>query len=399
MSKHWFLWRAVNAQGALKTGRWLGNNTFEVQKLLKKEGYFPVIIKPQKICLRGLLQRSGIKWSRFARHLYSLLEAGIPLLQALEIMTSPRGNVSFEQKQWLNVKDSVLAGCDLSEALQQLKSPPSSYVLAMIKAGEHSGSLAKILNEVAVELEQDDAFRQKIRTALTYPSLLLLAVLLVLCGLSLGVLPMYERLFASMDVELPVLTKVIFVVGRKLPVILQVTAALLIAVLLSSKVWKLNRWQQYLKGKVRYLPYLGKVYLLKDLVQFTNILGRLLMTGIPLLEGLRLTSGTLQTSEMLTLTELLMQSVKQGNPIVDVLSASKIFPKEKTEMIAIAEEAGQLDKMFSHISQLLRTDLEYQLKQFTQLLGPALILILAGLIGLVAGGVMVPIFNLSSYLE
>ncbi|WP_088226378.1 type II secretion system F family protein [Desulfosporosinus sp. FKB] len=399
MSKRWFKWKAVDAQGILQSGRCLGNDSFEVQTLLKKEGYLPVKIKKHKNWLAEFIVRSNAQWGHFANRLSSLLEAGIPLLQALEIMTQSQGNLTFEQSQWSSVKNSIAAGCDLWEALLQLKSPPNAYVLSMIKAGEYSGNLANVLSEVAAELEQEDNFRQRIKAALAYPIFLLLAVFVVLCSLSMGVLPMYERLFASMNVELPELTQVIFAVGRKFPLTLQVMGGLAVMMLLICVIWKPKDWQNYLNNKIRHFPYLGRIFRLRDLIQFNSILGHLLMTGIPLLEGLRLTAGTLQTMEMLALTERLMLSVKQGNPMADLLFESGIFPKEGAEMIAVAEESGNLDKMFLQIALSLRKDLEFRLDQFTRILGPALILVMAGLVGLVAGGVMIPIFDLSSQLK
>ncbi|MGC7873515.1 type II secretion system F family protein [Desulfosporosinus sp. SYSU MS00001] len=399
MSKRWFKWKAVDAEGILQSGRCLGNDSFEVQTLLKKEGYLPVKIKNHKNWFAEFIVRPNAQWGHFANRLSLLLEAGIPLLQALEIMTKSQGNLTFEQSQWSSVKNSIAAGCDLWEALLQLKSPPNAYVLSMIKAGEYSGNLAKVLSEVAAELEQEDNFRQRIKAALAYPIFLLLVVFVVLCSLSIGVLPMYERLFASMNVELPKLTQVIFVVGRKFPLMLQVIGGLAVVMLLICVIWKPKDWQNYLSNKIRHLPYLGRIYRLRDLIQFSSILGHLLMTGIPLLEGLVLTAGTLQTTEMLALTERLMLSVKQGNPMADLLLESGIFPKEGAEMVAVAEESGNLDKMFLQIALSLRKDLEFNLDQFTRILGPALILIMAGLVGLVAGGVMIPVFDLSSQLK
>jgi type II secretory pathway component PulF len=269
----------------------------------------------------------------------------------------------------------------------------------MIKAGEYSGSLSKALNEVADELEQKEVFLKKIRTALAYPCLLLMAVLIVLYVLSTGVLPMYERLFESMGVELPKLTKVIFMVGRKFPEILKVMAVFFVAGLFFAKLLNPKGWKMRLKTSLRFFPFLGKIYYLSELVQFTQVLCRLLATGIPLLDALHLTAGTLQAPEILELTEQLIQNVRQGNPMANLLYASKYFPKEGVEMIAVGEETGRLEKMLSHLSRLFRSDLEYQLERFTHLLEPSLILIMAGLIGIVAGGIMVPIFDLSSHME
>ena len=148
-----------------------------------------------------------------------------------------------------------------------------------------------------------------------------------------------------------------------------------------------------------HLPLLGKIYRLRDLVQFSSILERLLSAGIPLLEALHLTAGTLHRFEILELTSQLVQSVRQGRRMAPLLRASRIFPNEGAEMIAVAEESGQLDRMLHYVSQMFRRELEDQLNSLTRMIEPALILILAGLVGLVACGVMLPIFDISSHLE
>ncbi|WP_407308267.1 type II secretion system F family protein [Desulfosporosinus sp. SB140] len=400
MSKHWFTWKALDNEQTMIGGLWVGDDAAEIQARLRNEGFFPVAIRRRQKPLREfLMHRAQIRWSFQTRRLANLLEAGIPFLQALEIMTSQKGELTFEQKQWLRVKDRVMAGSDLSEALQDLDSPPTPYVLSMIKAGEHAGNLGKALNEVADELEQDDAFRLKIHTALAYPMLLLIAVLVALFVLSTEVLPMYEKLFVSMDVELPFMTQVILMVGRKLPFILASLFLIAIGGILVLRFRNPNDWKINLKGLMRYLPLLNKIYRLNGLVQFTRILGRLLTTGIPLLEALRLTADTCRGSDMLKLTEQLIQSVRQGQRMAYILNTSEVFPREGAEMLAVAEETGQLDMMLYHITRLFRRDLECQLERLTRMIEPALILLLAGLIGLVAGGVMLPIFELSSHIE
>ena len=400
MKRGRFDWKAVDAKGRIQHGSWVGDEIAEVQTRLRKEGYFPVGIRSRRnwqVVLKSF--PTNFQWIHFARRLATLLEAGIPLVQALETMTVQEEKLTSQQELWKIVKEQVEAGSDLSEALSLLKPVPNSFVLAMIKAGEYTGALGKILGEVADELEQEQAYRKKIKASLAYPSLLVFTVVLVLCVLSVWVLPMYEKIFTGMGAELPLLTRVIFDAGRKLPVFLgsglvSASGGLLVLRFTSSGHWKM-RWERLLV----HLPLLGNIYRFRDLVQFSRILERLLSAGIPLLEALHLTAGTLRRSEMLELTNKLVQSVRQGRRMAPLLRASRIFPNEGAEMIAVAEESGQLDRMLHYVTQMFRRELEDQLGRLTRTIEPALILVLAGLIGLVACGVMLPIFDISSHLE
>lgn len=400
MSRQRFAWRAVDANGIIKHGVWVGYEILEVQTRLRNEGYFPLAIRTSRNWQSVFLtSRSNSQWSHFARRLATLLEAGIPLLQALEIMTAHEEKSTFQLEQWKSIKERVEAGSDLSEAMSLLNPSPNSFVLSMIKAGEYTGSLGKVLSEVADELDQEQVYHKKIKAALAYPVLLFVAVVVVLIVLSVWVLPMYETLFRSMDAELPFLTRVIFACGRKLPVFLWcglgvITSGLLILRLTSPDLWKLRL--EHILGR---LPLIGKVYRLRDLVQFSRMLGRLLVAGIPLLEALRLTVGSVRGPKMLELINQLVLHVRQGKRMAPILRASKVFPMEGAEMIAVAEEAGQLDRMLHYVTQMFRLELEDHLDRLTRMIEPILILTVAGLIGLVAAGVMLPIIDLSSHLE
>ena len=400
MSKQRFVWKAVDENGIIQHGVWVGKALSEVQTRLRNEGYFPVGIRTswdwQSVAFQA---RAKMQWSHFARRLATLLEAGIPLLQALEMMTFHEEKLTLQLEQWKSVKERVEAGSDLSEALSLLHPSPNSFVLSIIKAGEYTGTLGKVLSEVADELDLEHVYQKKIKAALAYPMLLFFAVVVVLYVLSVWVLPMYEKLFRSMGADLPFLTRVIFACGRKIPVVLWSGIGLITSGLLVLRLTNPDLWKMRLERSLGRLPLLGKVYLLRDLVQFSRILERLLSAGIPLLEALRLTAGTLRSPEMLELTNQLVLSVRQGKRMAPLLRASRVFPKEGAEMIAVAEEAGQLDRMLHFVTQMFRRELEDQLDRLMRMIEPALILVLAGLIGLVASGVMLPIFDLSSHLE
>ncbi|AFQ43025.1 type II secretion system F family protein [Desulfosporosinus meridiei] len=400
MSKQHFLWKAVDINGKVRRGIWADTGLYEVQRRLRKAGYFPVWIRSIAPIENALFPAGrNFKWSSFARRLATLLEAGIPILQALEMMSSNERS-SFDQDQLMILKNQVESGTDLSEALAHLNPSPNSFILSMIKAGEYTGNLGKVLSEIADELDLELEYQRKIRATLAYPALLFTAIILVLYALSVWILPMYEKLFLSVGVsELPFLTRVIFAGSQKLPLLLGGCLSLVSVSLLVVKFSSSNQWRIHLENLLGRAPLIGKVYHLRDLVQFSRMLSRLLTAGIPLLEALRLTAGTLRSPKMLALISNLILNVRQGKRMAPMLSASGIFPKEGAEMIGIAEEAGQLDLMMHYVTKIFRRDLEEQLEGLMRMIGPLLTIILAGLIGIIAGGVMLPIFDLSSQLQ
>jgi len=400
MNKRRFEWKAVNAGGVIQHDVWEGTDISEIQARLRNKGYFPVSIQRYRqwpsLFFSG---RPAVDWSHFARRLSVLLEAGIPLLQALEMINQHGHGLTLEQEQWHSVIERIEEGSDLSEALLLMNPVPNSFVLSMIRVGEYTGTLGKVLGEIADELDQARAYRQKMQAVLAYPLLLLLAVVVVLTALSIWVLPMYEKLFSSLNADLPYLTKVIFAVGRKLPFLLGSGLSLLVCCALTLKLMRPIHWRRSLERLFDHLPLFGRILRLRDLAQFSRILSRLLAAGIPLLEALNLTEGTLRCRAMLELTRQLVLNVREGKRMTPLLRESRIFPREGTEIIAVAEEAGQLERMLSFVNQLFRREFEEHLERLTFTIEPILILALAGLIGLVASGVMLPIFDLSSHLE
>ena len=288
MKRGRFDWKAVDAEGRIQHGSWVGNEIAEVQARLRQEGYFPIGIRFRRNWQVVFLPlRVNFQWSQFARRLATLLEAGIPLVQSLEMMTLQEEKLTSQQELWKSVKEQVEAGNDLSEALSLLKPSPNSFVLSMIKAGEYTGTLGKVLGEVANELEQEHVYHKKIKASLAYPMLLLFTVIIVICVLSIWVLPMYEKIFTGMGAELPFLTSVIFAAGRKLPVFLRSGFVLVIGGLLVLRFTSPEHWKMRLERLLVHLPLLGNIYRFQELVQFSRILERLLSAGIPLLEALR----------------------------------------------------------------------------------------------------------------
>lgn len=164
MSRQRFVWKAVDTNGIIQHGVWVGTEISDVQMRLRNEGYFPVVIRTSRNWQSVLLpSRTNFQWNHFARKLATLLETGIPLLQALEIMTFHEEKLTYQQEQWRRIKERVEEGSDLSEAMSLQNPPPNSFVLSMIKAGEYTGTLGKVLSEVADESDQEYANQKKLK--------------------------------------------------------------------------------------------------------------------------------------------------------------------------------------------------------------------------------------------
>ncbi|GAB6173854.1 type II secretion system F family protein [Paradesulfitobacterium aromaticivorans] len=387
-------WKAVDESGRLRGGVSSLSGVEEIRAWLRKQGYYPLSITPRQQILETLwlLRESKYVWVSLTRRLAVLLEAGIPLLRALHILSLEEKD-KHKQDQWQTIAAKIESGSDLSEALQFLTPAPTVYLTAMVKAGERTGRLAEFLHEAAAELEQEYLFWRKVQGALAYPLLLLAGSLAVIHILSWWVLPMYEQLFAGMDAELPFLTRVIFGLGKQIPVFLWLLAGVFALVLMARRFNYSRSWKLRLEKTLALVPFFGTLYREADLVQFSRILGGLLDAGISLLDSLRLAAASVRSLEMQLLINDLSQGVHEGKSLAPFIRASRLFPVAAAEMIVVGEESGRLDYMFKQLAKILRGELETKLERLVRMLEPALISFLAFVIGMTAVGVLLPVFE------
>ncbi|MDA8226278.1 MAG: type II secretion system F family protein [Desulfitobacterium hafniense] len=393
-----FKWRAIDSNGKIHSGSYVADDLKHVISKLRTLGYYPVKIRHQLSLSASFNQGVSVRdWIRFARKLSLMLEAGIPLLKSLEIITANQGDL--HQDDWLLLKERISGGYQLSEALQLMNPPPPLFLRSMVMAGEHTGNLVRCIEKAADELEKAESFRRKLVEAVTYPLLLLLGIMSVFFVLGNWVLPIYERLFAGFDAELPVLTRAIFVSGRQLPIVFSSLIAVVIVFLLLIIVLNPNTWKLELERRFIKIPLVGEIYLLGEIIQFNRLLGEMIEAGIPLLEALNLVLRTTRSELIKYLLLELTLGVRQGRRIAPILKNCKEFPSEAGEMVMVGEESGKLGVMFSQVSQILTNELEHKLGRIANLIGPVLTIGLAGLIGLVAVGVLLPMFEATTHFK
>ncbi|MEM5817509.1 MAG: type II secretion system F family protein [Desulfitobacterium hafniense] len=402
-----FAWRALDQEGNRLEGIWEVRQEGEVRSLLFRKGYYPLAISPRHSTLFNLLSYFELLskksdrlriWADITQRLSLLLEAGLPLLPAIDILEKQsKGRVT--RLAWGQVKEQLEAGAELSEALDSLVPPPTPYIRAMAQAGERAGRLPEVLAHLSRDLFEEHTYRRKLKGALTYPIFLLVLTIGLIYALSFLVLPVYKQIFLSMDAELPVLTQVIFRVSHGLPFLVLGVFSVGMGSVLLLRLRHPDDWRERLRGGLSKVPFLGKVYQLYDYLQFSQILGTLLEAGIPLLEALRLTYGAVLTFSMKRVVADLEEAARAGKGLTTVLSDRSDFPGDAARMLEVGEESGQLSTMLYHLSRLFQMELEEQMAKVPHLVGPLLVMVLAGIIGLVAIGVLLPIFDIGTHLQ
>jgi len=403
-----FSWKALDQQGNIHAGTWEVANETEVRSRLFSKGYYPLTIASQQSRVRIFLSyfqvlarksEHSLIWADILRRLALLVGAGIPLLTAVGILERQSQRIGSSGSTWSKVKEQLERGTEIAEALEQMIPPPSPYIKALIQAGERAGRLPEVLDYLSSELVDEYNYRRRLKGAFAYPLLLFLLTIGLVYALGILVLPVYEEIFFSLDAEISILTRVIFQLSHWLPFFGLFLLALGVMAFLIFRFKEPQHWQGMLRDYFARVPLFGKVLMFNDYRRFAQMLGTLLEAGIPLLEAFKLTQGAVLTFSMQSLVRELEEAARAGLSLTTVLAKSKRFPQDAVQLLEVGEESGQLSIMLHHVSKLFWLELEGYMHKVPGLVSPILIIFMTGLIGLVAVGVLLPIFDLGTYLQ
>ncbi len=329
--------------------------------------------------------------------LADLLRAGVPMLRALETLARSVSNQRLKTIL-VSVRDDVASGQTLADALAAHPATFPSLHSAMVRAGERAGFLEDVLTNLSEFLERQDELRSKVRGALIYPSLLtglgVVALIVVLTVL----VPRFRPLFTGMDLPAP--TLVLFALSDLLTVRWPLLLALAVLAALGLRAfvrsdWGRLRWERL---KMR-IPVFGRAVRMVAITRFCRILGTMLANGVPILQTLQISKDAAGSVVMGESIEKAAENVRAGEPLARPLKDSGVFPPEIIEMIAVAEESNQLEKVLLHVAETVERRTNRQVDQAVRLIEPLILILLATTIGFVAVGLLYPIFTISQAIK
>ncbi len=374
-----------------------GDSEAAVVRTLDDRELFPVSVRPhaeQKAARGGRVRIRDL--SVMYGQLSDLLRAGVPMLRALDTLSKALQNGRLCQIL-VTVREDVAAGETFAASLANHPETFKSLHSAMVRAGEQAGFLEDVLANLSQFLDRQDDLRNKVRGSLVYPAVLtVLGTIAVLVMLTVFV-PKFEKFFAGLDQPLP--TEILFAASN---VLLNHWAVLAAGVFLAvvaviglfqseggRQAWE--RWQ--LK-----LPILGKLIRTVCISRFCRIFGTMLHNGVPILQALDISKDAAGNAVLADTIGTAAKSVEAGEALSGPLQAGGLFPPEILEMIAVAEESNQLDKVLVQIADTVDRRTSRQLDQAVRLVEPPILVVIAGVIGFIAVGLLYPIFTMSDRL-
>ena len=352
------------------------------------------------LALGGARKISARVLENFTRLLSSLLAAGIPLSRALVILQKEAANPTARAK-WKEIHDLVVDGMSLADAMA--KSPdtfPRVYV-AMVEAGETGGFLDVVLAQIADFQAREKEMRGKVMTALLYPTILLVLALAVLIFLLVFFIPRFQAIFTGFGASLPLLTQMIVGVSHALR-----RYGPIIAVALGVAIFMIRTWfvsptgRRTWEGAILRLPAIGGLVAQYAMARFCRMLGTLLAAGVPLINGLNVARRSIGNQILVDAVADSIDQVKEGKSLGVSLSACRtLFSGATLEMISVAEESGKLDQELVRIANVTEGDLDRQLRTAVALAEPLMLFLIAGFIGTIFIGMVIPIFTLQDYIK
>ena len=402
-----FAYTAVEQNGRENSGSLEAQNRPAAIEQIIEQGLYPVSVeesrKTSESTVKLISRRRRVSPAQveaFTRELANLLSAGVPLSRALHLISREAAQATA-RKQWAAIHDDVVGGTSLANALAKWpRTFPPVYV-AMVQAGETGGFLDAVLGQIADFRSREQELKGKVKASLVYPIVLAVLAGLVLIFLLTYFIPRFSGIFAEFGGALPWLTRAIVSASRFVMdygVIAVILVALAAMALQRAMTAEASR--RVLERATLAMPVLGGVLARFALVRFCRMLGTMLGAGVPLTAALRVAKAAVGNQILADAVTRAIDQVQRGIPLARSLAGSpELFPASVVEMVAVAEESGRLDKELVRLAMASEAELDRRLRMLVALAEPALLFVMAAVIGTVVIGMLLPIFTLQNLIR
>jgi type IV pilus assembly protein PilC len=397
-----FTFTGTNAAGQKISGERVAENKQVLSSALRRERITPGAIKEKgkEFALptfgSGKVKTKDI--AIFFRQFSVMIDAGLPLVQCLEILAANQENQAF-QRALTGVRTSVEGGSTLANAMRQYPKIFDDLTTNMIEAGEAGGILDTILQRLSTYVEKAVKLKSAVKSALIYPVSVISLAVLIVGALLKFVVPTFASLFAGLGVDLPAPTRLVMALSRFVGTFWWVAIGGLIGLFFVMKqIRKDPKGKYYFDKALLNLPIIGMLLRKIAVARFTRTLGTLITSGVPILEGLSITARTSGNAVLEASLMKVRKSIEEGRTIVDPLKESGVFPNMVTQMIGVGEATGAMDSMLQKIADFYEDEVDAATKDMLTLLEPVMI----GVLGFMVGGIVIslymPLFSLISKL-
>lgn len=395
-----YRWEGKTLKGSIKRGELEAPNEAALRIHLRQQNVIPTKIlskgKEIKISLpfgKKVKQRAI---AVFTRQLATMIDAGLPLVQSLDILSSQQEHKLFK-KIIRDTKEDVEEGATFAGALRKNPATFDELYTNLVVAGEEGGILDNILIRLSNYIEKAEALRKKVKSALIYPSTIIAVAIIVVIILMIFVIPVFEQMFKSAGQNLPLPTLIVLAFSRFVKkYVIYFIPGMVLFYFLFKRFYRTDKGKTLMDRILLKLPVIGSLFNKIAVARFSRTLGTLVGSGVPILDGLNIVSKTSGNKIIETAILNARASIREGETIAEPLNRSGVFPPMVIQMISVGEATGALDSMLSKIADFYEEEVDIAVANLTSLLEPFLMIFLGVVIGGVVIAMYLPIFQMAS---
>ena len=392
-----FQWEGTDSRGKRVKGSTIAANEAAVRAQLRHQGVVPLKVRKKSTLFQKKGKVTPADIAIFSRQLATMLSAGIPLVQAFEIVGNGHDNPAM-QKLIMAIKQDVEGGSALAEALGKHPLYFDDLFVNLVEAGEQAGALETLLDKIATYKEKTEAIKKKIKKALTYPAAVLGVAVIVTTILLIFVIPEFESLFQGFGADLPAFTRIViniseFVRDKGWALVLVTGGAFAGYIYMYKRSKRLRQIQDRVMLK---MPIIGQILVKAAIARFARTLSTMFNAGVPLVEALESVAGATGNIVYEIGVLEIRDEVATGQRLQRAMSNTNLFPNMVIQMIAVGEESGSLDEMSSKVADFYEEDVDNAVDNMSSLLEP----LIMGILGVLVGGLVIamylPIFKMGA---
>jgi type IV pilus assembly protein PilC len=392
-----FEYKGKTLAGTSVSGELKAKDRNELEKLLRNNKILvsSLIKKPSSINLSfGRKRIKKVHISRFTRQFATMIGAGLPMVQCLEILAQQSDSAGM-RKVIGQVKESVQAGTTLAEALSRHKKTFDDLYVNMVDAGEIGGALDSILIRLAVYREKADALVRKVRGALIYPAVILIVAIGVTTLMLTYIVPIFAKMFSGVGAELPGPTKFVLGLSQFLRSNFLTGLIFLALVAIGFRFYvRTDQGRLTIDKLLLKLPLIGDLLRKSAISRFTRTLGTLISSGVSILDALEITAKTAGNKVIQNAIKKSVLSIAEGETITQPLKETGVFPPMVTQMISVGEKTGGLDDMLNKIADFYEEEVDASVSALTSIIEPVVIIFMGGIVGGILISMYLPMFDI-----
>jgi type IV pilus assembly protein PilC len=400
----YFNYTIRDANGQTRSGKVEAPNAEELKKRLQAEGLQVLEVTEDRKAPRvpaggyGRVKLSDL--AIFARQFSTMLDAGVSLIRCLDVLQAQTNNARL-RKILMDLSARVESGESLSRSMARHPKAFSQLIIGLIRAGEVGGVLEESLQRIAGFLEKDVELRRKIRSALTYPVIVLLAAVGIVIFLVSWLVPQFASLFKELGIkELPAPTQFLVDLSALFTQRWYVVIIAVVAILIAYKLFVSTRVGRRVADRVKLrVPVFGPLHHKIVMARFSRTMGTLLASGVPILQAMETVAGVVGNS---VVSDAVIESrarIREGEKIADPLQRSKMFPPMVVHMVSVGEESGSLDHMLNKIADFYENEVEMTIASLTAAIEPVMIVLLGIIVGFIVISMFLPMIEVISNLS